>query len=227
MLKKFLLFIVYTIVTFVIVSVLTVVIYKYVPPPLTPIMIIRMIEGVFEGKAIGIDKDWKPYDEISKNVFRAVISGEDARFMSHDGVDWKAVDQAKHYNEIHEGVKKRGASTISMQTAKNAFLWHGRNYVRKAFEVYFTYLIEAIWGKRRILEVYVNIIEWGNGIYGIEAASRAYFGKSAIDLEKSEAALLASVVPNPRKWSPASPTPYLLKRQSFIMGRMGSVPIPK
>ena len=213
--------------SFVIGSVLLVVFYKFIPPPVTPVMIIRVFESVIEGEPVGINKTWKSYDEISPNFFRAAISGEDGRFMSHEGVDWKAVEDAKRYNEIHKGKKKRGASTITMQTAKNAFLWHGRNYFRKALEVYYTYLIEIIWGKKRILEIYANIVELGPGIYGVEAAANQFFHKSAKDLSKREAALIASVLPNPRLWSPDKPTPYLEKRVAFIMGRMGGIGVPR
>ena len=227
MIKKIILFIFNVIIGLLLMSIITTVIYKFINPPFTPVMIIRVFEGMFEGKFIGIDKSWRSYDEISKNIFRAVISAEDARFMSHNGIDWKAIDQAKRYNEIHKGKKKRGASTITMQTAKNAFLWHGRNYIRKGLEAYFTVLIEAIWGKKRILEVYVNIVELGEGVYGVEAAANKYFNKSAKNLTKREAALLASVLPNPRIWSPDKPTKYLESRVSFIQGRMNSVAIPK
>lgn len=190
-------------------------------------MILRVFEGWFEGKNVGINKQWVPYDNISKNVFRAVVSAEDARFMFHKGFDWDAIEAARRYNQAKKGRKLRGASTISMQTAKNAFLWHGRNYVRKALEAYFTVLIEFIWGKKRILEVYVNIIEFGEGIYGVQAASKHFFNKDAKDLTRREAALLAAVLPNPRRWSPIAPTPYIEKRVDFIQGRMNSVVIPK
>lgn len=214
------------IVSYLVLSVLTVVIYKFINPPVTPPMIFRVFEYLFEGEFVGINKSWRDYDEVSPYIFKAVIGGEDGRFLSHGGIDWKAVDAAKRYNEIHKGKKKRGASTITMQTAKNTFLWHGRNYVRKAMEAYFTYLIEAIWGKKRILEVYVNVVEFGKGIYGVEAASQKFFNKPAKDLSRREAALLAAVLPNPHRWSPAAPTPYIEKRVDFIMGRMG-VAIPK
>ncbi|MEJ5285788.1 MAG: Monofunctional biosynthetic peptidoglycan transglycosylase [Candidatus Kapaibacterium sp.] len=208
-------------------SISIVIVYKFIPPPITPIMILRVFEGWFEGKNVGINKQWVPYDNISKNVFRAVVSAEDARFMFHKGFDWDAIEAARRYNQAKKGRKLRGASTISMQTAKNAFLWHGRNYVRKALEAYFTVLIEFIWGKKRILEVYVNIIEFGEGIYGVQAASKHFFNKDAKDLTRREAALLAAVLPNPRRWSPIAPTPYIEKRVDFIQGRMNSVVIPK
>jgi monofunctional biosynthetic peptidoglycan transglycosylase len=213
--------------SFLILSVSTVLIYKFIPPPVTPHMIIRVIEGVIEGDLVWIEKDWESYDNISKNLYRAILAAEDARFMSHEGVDWKAVESAKKYNERYKGKKKRGASTVTMQTAKNTFLPHSRNYVRKAVEVYFTYLIEYIWGKKRILEVYANIVEWGPGLYGAEAASQKFFNKSASKLTKREAALLAAVLPNPRRWSPDKPTKYINKRVNMIMGRMNHVPIPK
>lgn len=208
-------------------SVLIVVLYRFVPVPITPLMVIRVLEGAIDGKSVGIDKDWVAYEDISPNFFRAVVSAEDARFLRHGGIDWKAVDAAKKYNERNKGKKLRGASTITMQTAKNAFLWHGRNYVRKGLEVYFTYLIEAIWGKKRILEVYANIIELGDGVYGVEAASQKFFNKPAKNLSKKEAALIASVLPNPRRWSPAAPTKYIQKRVRFISGRMNSIALPK
>jgi len=188
---------------------------------------IRIVEGAFDGKMIGVEKDWESWDNISKNFYRAVVSAEDARFMQHSGIDWKAVEAAQKYNERHKGKKKRGASTITMQTAKNAFLWHGRNYVRKGLEAYFTILIETIWGKKRILEVYANIVEFGEGLYGVEAAAQKYFKKPASKLTKREAALLAAILPNPRLWNPARPTAYLNKRANWVMARMNSVRIPK
>lgn len=204
-----------------------VVAYRFVPVPVTPLMVIRVIEGGINGENVGIHKKWVSYDDISPNFFRAVISSEDARFMIHHGIDWKAVDAAKKYNEAHKGKRIHGASTITMQTAKNTFLWNGRNYLRKGFEVGLTYVIEAVWGKKRILEVYANIIELGNGIYGVEAASQAYFNKPASELTKSQAAAIAAVLPNPRKWSPADPTPYISRRIRFIRGRMNSIALPK
>lgn len=227
MIKKFFKIVVYFITGFFLFTILLVVLFKFINPPITPLMATRVVEGLLEGKAVRLEKEWRSYDQISPNLFRAVVSGEDARFMRHDGIDWKAVDAAKRYNEMKRGKKLRGASTITMQTAKNTFLWHGRNYVRKGLEVYFTYLIEAIWGKKRIIEVYANVVEFGDGIYGAESASQAFFKKSADKLSRREAALLAAVLPNPRRWSPARPTSYIEKRVSFIQGRMNSVPIPK
>ena len=224
--KKFFSVIFNIIISLFIISILTVVIYKYVDPPVTPIILIRGFEGLVEGDFSGVKRVWKRYDDISPNLFRAVIGSEDGRFMRHTGIDWKAVKNAQAYNKAHEGVKKRGASTITMQTAKNTFLTHSRVMVRKAIEAYFTYLIEAIWGKKRILEVYANVVEWGDGIYGAEAAAQEFFHKPAKNLTAREAALMAAVLPNPRRWSPAEPTGYIEGRASWIMGRMGAA-IPK
>lgn len=190
-------------------------------------MVLRTFEYAFSGQPIRLEKDWKSYEEINPKVFKALVAAEDARFMRHNGFDWKAIEAAQRYNELMKGKKVRGASTISMQTAKNVFLWPSRNYVRKALEAYFTVLIEAVWGKKRILEVYANVIEWGYGIYGIEAASQYYFNKSSSELTTNQIALLVAVVPNPRRWDPSKPTPYIRKRANWIIGRMNSVAIPK
>jgi monofunctional glycosyltransferase len=226
MIGKIFRFIIYSVLLFMIFSVTLVVVYKYVNPPLTPLIIIRSVESLADGKLHFIEREWVDYDEVSPNLIRAIIAAEDARFMTHYGIDWKAVKDAQQYNIRHKGKKKRGASTVTMQTAKNTFLNHSRNYVRKAFEAYFTYLIEAIWDKKRIIEIYVNVVEWGDGVYGAEAASKKFFGKSAINLSRREAALLASVLPNPNRWSPAKPTNYINKRVNMISGRMNSVQIP-
>ncbi|MBN1448977.1 MAG: monofunctional biosynthetic peptidoglycan transglycosylase [Bacteroidetes bacterium] len=200
---------------------------RVVPPPASPVMFLRVYEGLFDGKPVGMQRHWVPYERISPHFIRAVVAAEDARFMRHDGIDWKAMEDAMRYNRAHKGRKVRGASTITMQTAKNVFLWHGRNYVRKGLEAWFTFLIETLWGKRRILEVYANIVEMGDGVYGVEAAARRYFGKSAADLTRREAALIAAVLPNPRRWSPAAPTGYIKRRADWVQGRMGGVAVPK
>ncbi len=204
-----------------------VVLYKFITPPITPLMIIRVIEGLKKGEIVSINHRNVNYEDISEHFFRAVILAEDARFFKHSGIDWKAVESAQKYNEQKKGKKLRGASTISMQTAKNTFLWHDRNYFRKALEFYFTYLIEIIWGKKRILEVYTNIIELGNGIYGIAFASEFYFNISQSDLSKRQSALIVAVIPNPRRWSPAKPTKYIEKRVNFIQSRMNAIALPK
>lgn len=220
---------------FVVVSIVVVVAARFIPIFITPLMVIRLVEGGFAGKWVGIDKTWVPMEEISPNMARAVIASEDARFLTHTGIDWDAVQEAKRRNERIEKLvafgrikKKRlyGASTITMQTAKNAFLFPSRTYFRKALEAYFTYLIEFVWGKRRILEVYLNIIEMGDGIYGIEAASQLYFGKPASRLSAQEAALITAVLPNPRKWSPAKPSGYIRRKAGTIQARMNGTPLP-
>ena len=203
--------------TFVIGSITLTLLYRFVDPPLTPLMIIRPLEGLGNGTFVGIDKEWISIDEVDPDVLKSVIAAEDARFFEHGGIDWKAVDAAREYNEKNKGKKVRGASTITMQCARNVFLWQGRNYMRKALEAWFTYLIEFLWGKERILEIYINMIEWGDGIYGVDAAAQHYFGVSAAELSPRQAALLVSVLPNPRKWSPAEPTPYIEKRVAFIL----------
>jgi monofunctional biosynthetic peptidoglycan transglycosylase len=208
---------------FVLASIALVIVYRVIDPPLTPLMVIRPLEGIATVDLIGVNKKWVNIEEVSPALLRSLIAAEDGRFFTHNGVDWKAVDQAQKRNERSGGKKLYGASTITMQCARNVFLWQGRNYVRKALEMYFTYLIEFIWGKKRILEVYINVIEWGDGVYGVEAASEKYFGIPASQLNARQAALLASVLPNPRAWSPATPTAYINRRASMIQGRAGGV----
>jgi monofunctional glycosyltransferase len=219
----------------IVLSIAVVVVSRFVPIFVTPLMVIRLVEGGFAGKWVGIDKTWVSADEMSPNMMRAVIASEDARFLTHTGIDWDAVQEARKRNERTERLaaagkikKKRlyGASTITMQTAKNAFLFPSRTYFRKALEAYFTYLIELIWGKRRIVEVYLNIIEMGDGIYGVEAASQRFFGKSCANLTPREAALITAVLPNPRKWSPAKPSAYIQRKASNIQARMNGTAIP-
>ncbi len=235
MIKKLLLWILRISAGFLVLSVVLVIATRFVPIVLTPLMVIRLIEGGFEGKWVGIDKTWTPLESIAPNIQRAVIASEDARFLTHSGIDWDAVQEAQKRNERTERLaaqgkikKKRlyGASTITMQTAKNAFLFPARTYLRKAFEAYFTYLIEFFWGKRRILEVYLNVIEMGSGVYGVEAASQHYFGKSAAHLSPREAALIAAVLPNPRKWSSAKPSGYIQRKASTIQARSAGVALP-
>jgi monofunctional biosynthetic peptidoglycan transglycosylase len=190
-------------------------IYRFLPAPLTPLMVLRQIEGE------GLDKRWVDYDAISPNLRRAVLASEDARFCTHHGFDWTEIDAA--LNDFQSGDRLRGASTITQQTAKNLFLWPG-GWLRKIVEVYPTVLLELLWPKRRILETYLNIAEWGPGIYGAEAASRDYFGRPARLLTAPEAALMAAVLPNPRRWSPAKPTEYIRSRAATIQARMSAAP---
>jgi len=181
-------------------------------------MLIRCAEQVKSGERLTLKKEWTPISRISKNLQHAVIVSEDQNFLKHNGFDFDAIEKAVKYNENHE--RKRGASTISQQTAKNVFLWPGRNCLRKGLEAYFTFLIEICWSKERILEVYLNVIETGNGIYGAEAASQLYFHKSAEELSKGESALIAASLPNPRKYSVSNPGPYMRSRAALIAGRI-------
>jgi monofunctional biosynthetic peptidoglycan transglycosylase len=206
---------------FLAISVVWVLIYRFVNPPITFLMIQRAVERKTDGKDFKIDKSWLTVEDISGNLKKAAIAGEDINFLNHKGFDFKAMETAFVKNK--KGKKIRGGSTISQQTAKNVFLWPGRSYIRKAFEAYFTVLIELLWGKERILEVYLNVIEMGDGIYGAEAAAQSYWGKSANSMSKSQAALLIAVLPNPRRWSPARPSRFVYYKQSLILRNMRSL----
>ncbi|SMD13313.1 monofunctional biosynthetic peptidoglycan transglycosylase [Pedobacter nyackensis] len=203
---------------FLLVSVLWVLAYRFINPPITLLMVLRNIERKTEGKPLKMEKDWVDFVDIADNMKRAAVSAEDQLFLNHIGFDVKAIEKAFETNKKSKRVK--GGSTISQQTAKNVFLWPGRSWIRKGFEAYFTLLIEAFWSKERILEVYLNVIEMGDGIYGAEAAAQAYFGKSCTTLSRSQAALIAACFPNPRKWSPKNPTRYIKHRQYLIMRNM-------
>lgn len=202
-------------------SIAWVIFNAFVPVPVTYLMLDRCFEQWWNDKEVRLEKEWVPIEEISPHLQQALIASEDQRFREHRGFDFDAIEKAMKYNGKKRKKKKvRGASTISQQTAKNVFLWPGRSWLRKGFEVYFTLLIELFWSKERILEVYLNVMETGDGYYGAEAAARHYFKKSAKTLSESEAALIAAVIPNPRKWNPARPTPYILKRQQWIIRNM-------
>jgi monofunctional biosynthetic peptidoglycan transglycosylase len=182
-------------------------------PPLTPLMLIRIGEGY------PIDRRSVPLGRISPHLIRAVMAAEDGNFCRHHGFDWQAIALA--WKRYRRGDRRLfGASTISMQTAKNVFLWPGRDWVRKGFEAYFTALIELAWGKRRIIEVYLNVVEWGRGIYGAEAAAQRYFQKPAAELSATEAAALAAVLPQPLGWSPLHPGHFVQTRSAFIRRQM-------
>ena len=191
-------------------------VYRFVPPPITPLMIIRAAEGR------GLDYRWRPLREISPALVQAAVAGEDARYCQHQGFDFAAMRAAMRANERRPG-KVRGGSTISQQTAKNAFLWPGRNLVRKAAEAWFTVLIEKLWGKRRIMEVYLNIVEMGPGIYGAEAAAQHYFHKDASQLSGIEASRLAAIFPSPLKWRAVDPGRYVQRRSRRIGGAMNLI----
>ena len=204
-------------------SVVLVVLFRVVRPPMTSLMLIRTGEALAAGRPPAMTHDWIALADVSPAVLRAVIAAEDARFFEHAGIDLDALWRAYAYNERHGGRELRGGSTITMQCARNVFLWPGRTYVRKAFEAYFAVLLELLWGKRRILEVYVNVVEWGNGVYGVAAAARRAFGVPASSLTAEQAALLAAVLPNPRRWNPAAPTRYVVGRAAQIRARAASV----
>ncbi|TDQ07508.1 monofunctional biosynthetic peptidoglycan transglycosylase [Pedobacter metabolipauper] len=203
---------------FLMVTVLWVLVYRFVNPPITLLMIQRNIERSGDDKPSKMEKKWVDFDNISNNMKRAAVSAEDQLFLKHIGFDVKAIEKAFEANKNSKKIK--GGSTISQQTAKNVFLWPGRSYIRKGFEAYFTLLIEILWSKERILEVYLNVIEMGDGVYGAEAAAQEYFGKSCTKLTRSQAALIAACFPNPRKWSPKKPTRYIKHRQYLIMRNM-------
>jgi monofunctional biosynthetic peptidoglycan transglycosylase len=203
---------------FVLVSILWVLAYRFINPPITLLMIQRNVERKTDGKKMKLEKKWVRFDEISDNMTRAAVSAEDHLFLKHMGFDLKAIEKA--YANNAKGKKVKGGSTISQQTAKNVFLWPGRSYIRKGFEAYFTLLIELLWSKERILEVYLNVIEMGDGIYGAEAAAQAYYGKSCSQLTRSEASLIAACFPNPLRWNPKKATRYIRHRQYLIMQNM-------
>ncbi len=200
--------------------------FRFLPPPLTPLMAIRCLDDIFTGHLPKLTKDWTRLDRISPRLAEAVIASEDQRFFDHKGFDWDAIRSAFTVNG--RGKRKIGASTITQQTAKNLFLWPDRSWTRKGLEAYFTFLLELLWSKQRILEMYLNIIETGDGMYGAEAAARRYFQVTSSQLTAPQAALLAAILPNPRAWSPANPTGYLRRRQTWILRQMDQLgPLPQ
>lgn len=199
---------------FFILTITTVILLRWIPVVITPLMVIRSMEQMWNGKEVRMEKTWVPIEEISFNLQRSVISSEDPKFLDHRGFDFDAIAKAIEANKTRK--VKIGASTISQQTAKNVFLYPTRSYIRKGLEAYFTMLIEFIWGKNRILEVYLNVIELGPGIYGAEAASHYYFKMKAKDLSLYQASSLAAVLPNPRRWNPVQPTNYIQRKQNFV-----------
>lgn len=195
-------------------SIVSVLLFRFVPIPVTPLMLIRVVEQAKKGETLKLAKDWVPLEEISPDMIAAVMTSEDQRFADHYGFDFESIRKVMKRNKKN---RIRGASTISQQTAKNVFLWPGRSWLRKGMEVYFTVLIETLWPKKRIMEVYLNVIEMGDGIYGTEAASRIYFKHPARKLSLSESALIAATLPNPRRWSPVKPTSYIYRKQNWIV----------
>lgn len=201
-------------------TILAVVAFRFLPVYFTPLMFIRCYQQIQEGKELKLSHHWIPLEKISPSLPKAVMASEDAKFLQHHGFDYEAIEHAAKRNLEHPEKRKLGASTISQQTAKNVFLWPGRSWLRKGFEVYFTALIELIWSKERIMEVYLNSIEMGEGIYGAEAVAYEHFGVSAIDLTKSQCALIAATLPNPRKFSSKNPSSYMQRRKARILREM-------
>ena len=201
--------------TLIILSILGIVAGRFINPPIT----LTQIGGIVEyGK---LKRDYISYDEMGNHVKKAVIAAEDQKFFVHNGFDYEAIQKA--YEKNNQGKKLRGGSTISQQTAKNVFLWQGRSWVRKGLEAFFTFMIEKIWGKDVILARYLNSIEMGQGVFGVEAAAEYYFGKSSKNLTKSEAAWIAAILPNPQKYDPKNPSPYLQRKHNWIMRQMNNV----
>lgn len=199
-------------------TILFVLLYRWCPVYVTPLMVIRCTQQVWRGEHLRLRHHWVPMEEISPSLAVAVMASEDQRFLEHHGFDFDAIGQA--IKEHKRGKRQRGASTISQQTAKNVFLWPGGGWFRKGLEVYFTALIEIVWGKERIMEVYLNSIEMGDGIYGAEAVAQLHFGYEASRLTRANCALIAATLPNPLRFSSKNPSSYMLRRQTWILGQM-------
>lgn len=197
------------------VPVVGVLLFAVVPPTPTILMLQQAAKGQ------GLDYRWRDLNDISPHLVNAAIAAEDARFCSHHGFDMEAIEKALDHNA--EGGRIRGGSTISQQTAKNVFLWPSRDWIRKGLEAGYTVMIETVWSKRRIMEVYLNVVEWAPGVYGAQAASRHWFGKDADELTAREAARLAAILPSPRRYKAASPGPYVRRRAGRIQAAMGTV----
>lgn len=199
-------------------TILAVVIYRFAPVPVTPLMLLRLYEQHKKGETVQLHHHWVALSHMSAHMPVAVIASEDQRFMQHHGFDFREIGNA--LSDQLDGKRRRGGSTISQQTAKNVFLWPGRSWVRKGFEVYFTVLIEIFWSKERIIEVYLNSIEMGQGIYGADAVAEYHFNTTADKLTKSQCALIAASLPNPRRYNSARPNGYMLRRQARILREM-------
>ncbi len=222
--KKLLKFLKWLAIIFFSLSIFSVILFRFTNPPLTPLMIIRYIEHDNKQEQRKFLKEWVNIDKISPNMILAAVAGEDNKFSEHFGIDFEAIQNARKLNKYSS--IKHGGSTITQQTAKNLFLTPSRTFVRKGFELYFTFLLEILWSKKRIMEVYLNIVEMGDGIYGVEAASEFYFHKHASKLTRNQAALLAATLPSPLKRNPAKPNGYLYYYQVrilSIMNRIGKV----
>jgi monofunctional biosynthetic peptidoglycan transglycosylase len=221
--KRFLKIIRWAVTIFFVSTILAVVAYRFIPVYATPLMFIRCIEQVVDGKSITWHHHWVPLEKMSPSMPVAVMASEDQRFLTHHGFDFDAIQKAAESNK--DGKKIRGGSTISQQTAKNVFLWPGRSWLRKGFETYFTFLIELLWSKQRIMEVYLNSIEMGDGIYGVDAVAEYHFNTDAAGLSRADCALIAATLPNPRKFSSKEPSAYMRKRQRQIQVQMKYMPL--
>src|SRR5665647_2488360 len=206
---------------FIVFSIVWVVLARFIPIYVTPLMAIRSVESIILGEMPKNSKTWVPIEEISPNMVQAVVASEDNLFLTHYGFSFNDISKAIVHN--NKGKRIRGGSTISQQTAKNVFLWPQRSYIRKGLEAYFTVLIELIWSKKRIMEVYLNVIEMGDGIYGVQAASIEYFGVNASQLSKIQAARIAACLPNPRRFNAGNPSGYIQRRSSQIVRLMGKL----
>lgn len=206
------------VIAFLIITVGSTLLFRWVPVPITPLMIIRCIEQKSDGKSMTLKHDWVSLENISPKLQLAVVCSEDQNYLKHYGFDWVAIQKALKSNET--GKRLRGGSTISQQTAKNVFLWPGRSYLRKGLEAYFTLLIEVCWSKERIMEVYLNSIEMGKGVYGAEAAAQHWFKKPAKTLNKDESAAITAILPNPLKYVANPPSSYIAGRKNWIKQQM-------
>ncbi|MCJ7685300.1 MAG: monofunctional biosynthetic peptidoglycan transglycosylase [Desulfobacteraceae bacterium] len=208
---------------FVILSVLQVVLLRFINPPFTVMSAWERIRNMGSGKEVASIEEWRPLNEIAPHIRKAILAGEDQRFLSHNGFDFTEINEAMRDMVSRKGL--RGASTISMQTARTVFLWPARSLLRKILEAYYTVLVEIFWTKERILEIYLNTVDWGKGIMGVEAASRTYFHISSAHVSRRQAALLAAILPSPHRWSPSNPNPYVLKRQRRILKDINKMPL--
>ena len=204
-------------------TILAVIAYRYLPVYATPLMFIRVAQQISHGEMPRWHHSWVSLDDMSTSMPVAVMASEDSQFLLHHGFDIEAIEKARKYNKTHD--RKHGASTITQQCVKNVFLWPGRSWTRKGFEAYFTVLVEFMWSKQRIMEVYLNSIEMGDGIYGVQAVAEQHFQKDAKDLTRAECALIAATLPNPRKFSSAAPSAYMRKRQARIQKEMKYIPL--
>ncbi len=225
MIRRLLRFIKKITILFFLLSILSVIVLRFVPVYFTPLMGIRLFEQVRDKKDVKLHHTWVKYDNISNNLKLAVVASEDQLFFQHKGFDKKQIQKAIEDNK--KGKRLRGASTISQQTAKNVFLWPQSSWIRKGLETYFTVLIEFFWSKDRILHVYLNSIEMGNGIYGAEAVANHHFNTSANKLSQSQSALIAATLPNPLRFSSKNPTAYMYKRQASILRQMRNIRLPE